>query len=32
VTRFWLLTALLGGAYLLVIGWSVWRHLRGVRP
>jgi CDP-diacylglycerol--serine O-phosphatidyltransferase len=32
VTRFWLLTAVLGAAYLLVICWSVWRHLRGVRP
>ena len=32
VTRFWLLTALLGVAYLLVICWSVWRHLRGMRP
>ena len=32
VTRFWLLTALLGVVYLLVICWSVWRHLRGVRP
>jgi CDP-diacylglycerol--serine O-phosphatidyltransferase len=32
VTRFWLLTAVLGGAYLLVICWSVWRHLRGLRP
>ena len=26
VTRFWLLTALLGVVYLLVICWSVWRH------
>ena len=32
VTRFWLLTALLGVAYLLVICWSVLRHLQGVRP
>lgn len=32
VTRFWLLATLLSTAYLLVICWSVWRHLRGKRP
>jgi hypothetical protein len=32
ISGFRLLTALLGVVYLLVICWSVWRHLRGVRP
>jgi CDP-diacylglycerol---serine O-phosphatidyltransferase len=32
VTRFWLLMCVLGIAYLAVIGWSIVRHLRGIRP
>lgn len=32
VTRFWFLMCVLGIGYLLVICWSIARHLRGIRP
>lgn len=31
-TRFWLLMTIIGLAYLCIVVWSVWRHMRGARP